>query len=71
MLRPGFPKLSHSDLPHALSSIVLIAQVYRRGEPPINDVILRGRLVGLPLSATDGFEYYVGGYCQVGADGCF
>ena len=33
MLRPGFPKLSHSDLPHALSSIVLIAQVYRRGEP--------------------------------------
>ena len=33
MLRPGFPKLSHSDLPHALSSITLIAQVYRRGEP--------------------------------------
>ena len=28
-------------------------------------------LVGLPLIATDGFEYYVGGYCQVGADGCF
>jgi hypothetical protein len=26
----------------------------------INDVILRGRLVGCPLIATDGFEYYVG-----------
>ncbi len=28
--------------------------------PSSNDVILRGRLVGFPLIATDGFEYYVG-----------
>ena len=28
--------------------------------PRINDVILRGRRVGCPLIATDGFEYYVG-----------
>ena len=26
----------------------------------LNDVILRGRLVGFPLVATDGFEYYFG-----------
>ena len=26
----------------------------------LNDVILRGRLVGFPLIATDGFEYYFG-----------
>ena len=26
----------------------------------ISDVILRGRLVGVPLIATDGFEYYFG-----------
>ena len=27
MLRPGFPKLSHPGLPHALSSIAFIAPV--------------------------------------------
>ena len=26
----------------------------------LNDVILRGRFVGVPLIATDGFEYYFG-----------
>ena len=50
---------------------VLGRRSYRNTKAAINDVILRGRLVGLPLIATDGFEYYVGGYCQVGADGCF
>ena len=33
---------------------------YRNAKAVINDVILRGRLVGFPLIATDGFEYYFG-----------
>ena len=33
---------------------------YRNTNAVLNDVILRGRLVGLPLIATDGFEYYSG-----------
>ena len=33
---------------------------YRNTQAVINDVILRGRLVGIPLIATDGFEYYFG-----------
>ena len=32
----------------------------RNATAVLNDVILRGRLVGFPLIATDGFEYYVG-----------
>ena len=32
MLRPGFPKLSHPGLQHAIPSIAFIAQVYRGGE---------------------------------------
>ena len=32
----------------------------RNARAVINDVILRGRVVGFPLIATDGFEYYVG-----------
>ena len=31
---------------------------YRNTKTVLNDVILRGRLVGFPLIATDGFEYY-------------
>ena len=31
---------------------------YRNTKAVLNDVILRGRLVGFPLIATDGFEYY-------------
>ena len=31
---------------------------YRNTKAALNDVILRGRLVGFPLVATDGFEYY-------------
>jgi hypothetical protein len=33
---------------------------YRHAKAVVNDVILRGRLVGVPLIATDGFEYYFG-----------
>ena len=33
---------------------------YRNTTAVLNDVILRGRLVGIPLIATDGFEHYVG-----------
>ena len=33
---------------------------YRNTTAVLNDVILRGRLVGVPLIATDGFKHYVG-----------
>ncbi len=33
---------------------------YRNTKAVLNDVVLRGRLVGFPLIATDGFEYYSG-----------
>ncbi len=33
---------------------------YRNTTSMLNDVILRGRLVGFPLIVTDGFEYYFG-----------
>ena len=33
---------------------------YRNTKAVLNDVILRGRFVGVPLIATDGFEYYFG-----------
>ena len=39
---------------------VLGRRSYRNTEAVITDVILRGRLVGVPLIATDGFEYYFG-----------
>ena len=39
---------------------VLGRRSYRNTKAVISDVILRGRLVGVPLIATDGFEYYVG-----------
>ena len=39
---------------------VLGRRSYRNAKAVINDVILRGRLVGFPLIATDGFEYYFG-----------
>ena len=32
MLRPGFPKLSHPGLQHAIPSIAFIAQAYRGGD---------------------------------------
>ena len=39
---------------------VLGRRSYRNTRAVISDVIHRGRLVGVPLIATDGFEYYVG-----------
>ena len=41
------------------ASSVLGRRSYRNTKAVINDVISRGRLVGFPLIATDGFEYYV------------
>ena len=42
------------------ASSVLGRRSYRNTKAVISDVILRGRLVGVPLIAPDGFEYYVG-----------
>ena len=39
---------------------VLGRRSYRNTKAVISDVIRRGRLVGVPLIATDGFEYYFG-----------
>ncbi len=39
-------------------SSVVGRRSYRNTKAVLNDVILRGRLVGFPLIATDGFEYY-------------
>ena len=39
---------------------VLGRRSYRNTKAVISDVILRGRLVGVPRIATDGFEYYFG-----------
>jgi len=39
---------------------VLGRRSYRNTKAAISDVILRGRLVGVPLTATDGFAYYFG-----------
>jgi hypothetical protein len=33
---------------------------YRQAKAVLNDVVLNGRLVGVPLITTDGFEYYFG-----------
>ena len=39
---------------------VLGRRASRNATAVLHDVILRGRVVGFPLIATDGFEYYVG-----------
>ena len=39
---------------------VLGRRSYRNTKAVADDAVLRGRLVGVPLNATDGFEYYVG-----------
>ena len=39
---------------------VLSRRASRNATAVLNDVILRGRVVGFPLNATEGFEYYVG-----------
>ena len=43
---------------------------YRNTKAVLNDVILRGRLVGLPLIATDGFEYYSGVIARLMGPAC-
>jgi IS1 family transposase len=40
------------------ASSVLGRRSYRNTKAAINDVLLRGRLVEVPLIATDGFDYY-------------
>ena len=42
----------------------------RNATAVLNDVILRGRVVGFPLIATDGFEYYVGGIERLFGSAC-
>ena len=42
----------------------------RNARAVINDVILRGRVVGFPLIATDGFEYYVGAVVGLFGSAC-
>ena len=43
-----------------MAGSVLGRRSYRNTKAVIKDVIFRGRLVGVPLIATDGFEYYFG-----------
>ncbi len=43
---------------------------YRNTKAVLNDVILRGRLVGIPLIATDGFEYYFGAIVRLLGPAC-
>ena len=49
---------------------VLGRRAYRNTKAVINDVILRGRLVGSPLIATDGFEYYFGVIARLFGSAC-
>ena len=42
----------------------------RNAKAVINDVILRGRVVGFPLIATDGFEYYFGAIVRLFGSAC-
>ena len=43
---------------------------YRNTKAVLNDVILRGRVVGIPLVATDGFEYYFGAIVRLLGPAC-
>ena len=52
------------------ASSVLGRRSYRNTKAVINDVVLRGRLVGSPLIATDGFEYYVGVIVRLFGSAC-
>jgi len=52
------------------ASSVLGRRSYRNTKTVINDVLLRGRLVGSPLIATDGFEYYVGVIVRLFGSAC-
>ena len=39
MLRPGFPRLSHPGVAHAIPSIASIARVYRGARPVVSSPI--------------------------------
>ena len=52
------------------TSSVLGRRSSRNTTAVINDVVLRGRLVGSPLIATDGFEYYVGVIVRLFGSAC-
>ena len=43
---------------------------YRNTKAVLNDVLLRGRFVGVPLIATDGFEYYSGVIVRLVGSAC-
>ena len=43
---------------------------YRNTTTVLNDVILRGRRVGFPLIATDGFDYYFGAIVRLVGSAC-
>jgi hypothetical protein len=43
---------------------------YGHAKAILNDVILRGRLVGVPLNTTDGFEYYFGAILRLVGPAC-
>ena len=58
MLTQGIGTLSSSS--RCPRPVRLGRRSHRNTKAAINDVILRGRRVGCPLIATDGFEYYVG-----------
>ena len=49
---------------------VLGHRASRNATAVLNDVILRGRVVGFPLIATDGFEYDVGGIERLFGSAC-
>jgi len=52
------------------ASSVLGRRSSRNTTAVINDVLLRGRPVGSPLTATDGFEYYVGALARFFGSAC-
>ncbi len=52
------------------ASSVLGRRSYRNTKAVITDVVLRGRLVGSPLIATDGFKYYVGVIVRLFGSAC-
>ena len=49
---------------------VLGRRASRNATAVLNDVILRGRVVGFPLIATDGFEYYGGVIARLFGSAC-
>ena len=49
---------------------VLGRRASRNATAVLNDVILRGRVGGFPLTATDGFEYYVGVIARLFGSAC-